>query len=81
MVRPVNKTYLLRLTSFAKEKAHGFGTIRFMDKSVIPGISLKNGFVDLKPSDFKIDKINKFQTSEWQTIRNVYILEKLKNAL
>jgi len=27
MVRPVNKTYLLRLTSFAKEKAHGFGTI------------------------------------------------------
>ena len=26
MVRPVNKTYLLRLTSFAKGKAHGFGT-------------------------------------------------------
>jgi len=52
-----------------------------MDKSVIPGISLKNGFVYLKPSDFKIDVINRFQTSEWQTIRNVYILEKLKNAL
>tara|TARA_Y100000817_G_scaffold96354_1_gene75022 strand:+ start:2426 stop:3424 length:999 start_codon:yes stop_codon:yes gene_type:complete len=66
---------------YSNKITHGFGTIRFMDKSVIPGISLKNGFVYLKPSDFKIDVINRFQTSEWQTIRNVYILEKLKNAL
>ena len=26
MERPANKTYLLKLTSYAKEKAHGFGT-------------------------------------------------------
>ena len=66
---------------YSNKITHGFGTIRFMDKSVIPGISLKNGFVDLKPSNFKIDVINRFQTSEWQKIRNVYILEKFKNAL
>ena len=66
---------------YSNKITHGFGTIRFMDKSIIPGISLKNGFVDLKPSDFKTDKINKFQTSEWTRITNDYILEKLKNAL
>ena len=26
MERPANKTYLLKLSSYAKEKAHGFGT-------------------------------------------------------
>ena len=26
MERSINKTYLLKLTSYAKEKAHGFGT-------------------------------------------------------
>ncbi len=35
MARSVNKTYLLRLTSYAKEKAHGFGTIILIIFSVL----------------------------------------------
>ena len=35
MERPVNKTYLLKLTSYAKERAHGFGTIILIIFSIL----------------------------------------------
>ena len=35
MARSVNRTYLLRLTSYAKEKAHGFGTTILIIFSVL----------------------------------------------
>ena len=35
MPRSINKTYLLKLSSYAKEKAHGFGTTILIIFSVL----------------------------------------------
>jgi len=65
---------------YNEEIIHGFGTYNFLEKSLLEGISLNKGFIKSEFNEINIENLSKYQTSNWEKIVNLEIIEKLKNA-
>jgi O-succinylbenzoate synthase len=65
---------------YGKEIVHGFGTYNYIEKSLLEGITLDKGYIKSRFSKFDLQKIIKYQISDWQEIFNLNILEKLNHV-